>query len=145
MPRILILLLFALNLVYISCIDQDKKNPVSFIQESVLGNSKTQKHYSCDDLPVQFSSYDQAQEMVKGSRFRFSEHINTAESSWIDSASYYSCDGKTGYFIFYTIGRSYIYDKMPLEIWEGFKQASSHGSYYNKHIKGRYILYLAGE
>jgi len=39
-------------------------------------------------------------------------------------------------------GKEYIWEGVPLNIWEGFKEADSFGKYYHKHIKGRYILEL---
>ncbi|MBK7969579.1 MAG: KTSC domain-containing protein [Bacteroidetes bacterium] len=38
--------------------------------------------------------------------------------------------------------QDYIYRDMPVEIWEGFKSADSFGSYYNLHIKGKWLMVL---
>lgn len=35
-------------------------------------------------------------------------------------------------------GRSYTYDSVPAEIYEGLMAAPSPGAYYNTHIKGIY-------
>ena len=76
--------------------------------------------------------------LVKQTAFKISEVVDTDKSSWIDSASYYSCDGNKGYFILSTSKRNYIYRDVPLNLWEQFKQASSYGRFYNSNIKGRY-------
>lgn len=93
----------------------------------------------CKQLPKSFSSYAEAIRAVKSSTFAITESANTSNSSWMTSADYYSCDGKIGYFIYTTNrGYEYIHKGVPLSVWNGFKAASSKGSYYNQHIKDRY-------
>ena len=97
----------------------------------------------CNKLPAIYTSYSQGIELVKSSSFKVKETANTSNSSWITSAKYYSCDGNTGYLI-YTTNKDYeyIHQGVPVNIWEGFKNASSKGSYYNSNIKNRYRLKL---
>ena len=57
-------------------------------------------------------------------------------------ASYYSCDGQTGYLIIETDKQPYIHAGVPSSAWNGFKIASSFGSYFDHNIKGRYRLNL---
>jgi len=99
------------------------------------------KGQDCSKMPTSFISYQQAIKLVKSSTFRISESANTSNSSWITSARYYSCDRETGYFIYTTNrGYEYIHAGVPIDIWKGFKAASSKGSYYDRNIKGRYEL-----
>ena len=98
---------------------------------------------NCNQLPTSFSSYSSAISKVKSSTFKIKETANTSSSSWITSAKYYSCDGQAGYFIYTTnSGYEYIHKGVPVYVWEGFKNASSKGSYYDANIKGRYRLPL---
>jgi len=97
---------------------------------------------NCKTLPIEFDSYEQAIRLVKSSTFKIEESLNTSKSSWIRGASYFSCDRKTGFLIFKTDDREYIHQNVPIDIWNGFKNASSFGSYYNRYIKGRYQLSL---
>lgn len=101
------------------------------------------KSQDCSTLKSTFSSYSQAIREVKASTFSIKESTSTTNSSWITSATYYSCNGETGYFI-YTTNRSYqyIHQRLPIKIWKEFKNASSKGSYYNTHIKHKYKLQL---
>jgi len=69
-------LLFLFFVIFISCTGQD-----------------------CKDLPTDFDSYEQITELVKKSSFKIEEQTDTSMSSWIASAHYYSCDGKSGYLI----------------------------------------------
>ena len=97
---------------------------------------------ACADLPEHFSSYSEAVESVQGAEWDVNESVNTSKSSWIRSANYYSCDGVTGYFIFTTDDHTYIHAGMPIEVWNGFKEADSFGTYYNEYIKGNYQIEL---
>ncbi len=105
--------------------------------------SHTAYTQSCKNLPRSFSTYNKAINLVKSSEFKFTEFANTSNSSWITSAKYYSCDGNSGYFIYTTNrGYEYIHKGVPKPIWDGFKNASSKGSYYDRYIKGNYQLPL---
>lgn len=94
----------------------------------------------CSKLPNSFSNYEEAISMIKGASFELEKSANTSNSSWIDDAEYYSCNGFTGYLIFETEGRSYIHEQVPIEIWTGFENADSKGEYYNNQIKHHYRL-----
>lgn len=96
----------------------------------------------CKTLPTTFDSYSQANKLVKSSTFEIKESVNTSKSSWIRGATYYSCDGEKGFFILQTDNKEYIHQNVPLDIWKGFKNASSFGSYYSRNIKGKYQLQL---
>jgi len=82
---------------------------------------------------------------VESTSFLVTESANIARSSWIRGASYYSCDNLIGFLILKTDKQEYIYKGVPVEVWNDFKEASSMGSYYNKKIKGQYILHLNAE
>ena len=97
---------------------------------------------SCKNIPAHFNSYENALEFVKNASFKYKDEVNTSKSTWIRSASYYSCDGKVGYFIYSTDKQEYIHAGVPFEIWKGFKNAESFGSYYDHFIKKKYRFYL---
>ena len=97
----------------------------------------------CNTLPESFTSFSQAIRLVKNSAFQFMETANTSNSSWMKSAKYYSCNSNTGYFIYITNrGYEYIHKGVPINVWEGFKNASSKGSYYDINLKNKYKLPL---
>jgi hypothetical protein len=97
---------------------------------------------NCKNIPTHFNSYAQAISRVKDASFKIKEEVNTSKSSWIRSASYYSCDGNTGYFIYSTDKQEYIHEGVPIKIWRDFKNADSFGSFYDRNIKHRYLFYL---
>lgn len=96
----------------------------------------------CDQLPQHFLTYDDAVTKIKSANFKIQEDANTSKSSWIKAASFYSCDGNSGYFIIETAGKEYLYAEMPYSIWTEFKNAQSFGNYYNRNIKNRYTFTL---
>ena len=93
---------------------------------------------NCDQLPKHFSSYQDAEEKIKATHFKLEESVNTSKSSWVRGASFYSCDETVGFFILKTDNQDYLYSGVPMEIWEGFKNADSFGSYYDHNIKDKY-------
>ncbi len=92
------------------------------------------------NLPSHYSSYKSAVQMIQSARFRIKESVNTSKSSWVRSASYYSCDGVVGYFILRTDNKEYLYEGVPVVVWEEFKYSESCGSYCDRNIKWQYIL-----
>jgi uncharacterized protein with PQ loop repeat len=97
---------------------------------------------NCRNLPKTYSSYDVAINIIKSSKFKYSESVNTTKSSWISGATYLSCDGQFGYLIIIIGVKEYIHADVPLLIWNEFKNADSFGSYYNKNLRGRYRFNL---
>ena len=96
----------------------------------------------CANLPASFSSYSEAMDQIRSASFRIAEEQNTDESSWVRGAEFYSCDGATGFFILRTDDQEYVHVDVPVAVWQGFKEASSFGTYYNTYIKRRYRLVL---
>lgn len=96
----------------------------------------------CEEIPDSFSSFSEAERIVRNAKYQFTDKISNLDSEWITSAEYYSCDGKQGYFIMCTVKSGcYIFDDVEMEIWEGFKGAGDYGKYYHKAIKGKYRMY----
>jgi hypothetical protein len=96
---------------------------------------------TCKDLPANFKSYTEALSKVKSASFLVKESVDCNRSFWIHSASYYSCDGETGYLIMKTKeGREYLHKDMPIGVWRSFKNTDLFGGYYRKHINGLYVL-----
>lgn len=96
----------------------------------------------CNKLQSNFKSYSEAENKIKKTKFTLSESVNTSKSSWIRGAYYYSCDKKFGFFIIKTDKQNYIHKDLPISVWNGFKNANSFGSYYDRNIKHRHQLYL---
>ncbi len=115
--------------------------PILILSCSLFFSACSQKT-NCELLPKQFSSYQEASKKIKSSSFKVNEKLNTAKSSWISSASYYSCDGEKGYFIFVAKGKEYIHIGVPYAVWGQFKNAESFGSFYNKNLKHKFTLLL---
>ena len=97
---------------------------------------------NCNEIQNSFKNYDQAKEIVLSSDFKIKEDTDVSNSSWINSAKYFSCDGQSGFFIITTGNKTYIHQDLPIEVWEQFKNGNSKGSFYSRNIKGNYRVEL---
>ena len=99
------------------------------------------KSQSCTDLPDKFVSYSEAISAIQDAEFKYTDKLPSGKSSWIATANYYSCDGKTGYLVYSTNkGKEYIHEGVSKNVWIEFKTAPSSGSYYVYNIKNNYRL-----
>lgn len=96
----------------------------------------------CKQIPSHFNTYEQAISFIKKVTFKYKDVVNTSKSSWLRSASFYSCNGITGYFILRTDNKEYLHTGVPLTLWKQFKNAPSFGSFYDRNIRGRYRFNL---
>lgn len=111
---------------------------VCFLLVPLIGSSQT----NCNTLPKIFNSYSEAVSKVKSAQFSHVDYVNTARSSVITSASYYSCDGEKGFLIVGINNRPYIHTGIPNNLWQDFKKARSFGSFYNSYIRNRYSVVI---
>lgn len=98
------------------------------------------KNNSCDSIPKTFKNYKEATRTIESANFIYNDTADTSKSSWIWTARYYSCPGIVSFMIIETKSQDYIYQNVPLTLWQDFKKASSFGRFYNEHFKGRYGL-----
>ena len=107
--------------------------------------------FSCkqnSELPKQFSSYDEAVNKVENANFSIVEEAETegkSENNFIESAKYYSNDNVNGFLILNFNGKEYIFDEVPITVWNDFKSSDDMGKYYNQFIRGKYILTLTNQ
>jgi hypothetical protein len=126
-------------LLLIACKD---KAPSSTPNDETAQEPVATEMPGCKSLPSTFSSYDEAKETIQKSEFKLTDQLAEANSAWIASAAFYSCDEQTGYFILVTDDQEYIHSGIPVTMWEEFKTATSHGTFYNANIRDRYLLPL---
>jgi len=139
-------IIIPLVIVIISCSNPQETNKTESLiintenDTSILdGQSQTANEvYDCDELPSTFSSYEEALVKIFNANFRYSDNITITNSSWIRSASYYSCDGNLGFFIIKTDKQYYIHKDLPISVWKSFKSSTSFGTYYSHYIKSEY-------
>lgn len=112
-------LLFLITLFAISCQGQD-----------------------CNLSKENFTTYSQALTTISQTSFNFKDSVDTSSSSWIKGANFFSCDTQYGYLILKTSAKEYIFERVPIQIWNEFKKASSFGKYYNQKIRNHYQFIL---
>ena len=100
----------------------------------------------CKDLPKEFTSFNDALTHLYETEFSFEDRrsetvqsLSEKKNPKLVDAQYYSCDNKTGFakFIFLT-GDSYLYEKIPIEIWSDYKKCTSPDLYYENNIVNKY-------
>jgi hypothetical protein len=96
----------------------------------------------CDNLPDQFSSYEEAERKIEATEFNVRQEIRTPESSWIYGATFYSCDGELGYLEVETDHGSYYLKDVPKHVWEAFQATEATGKFFNEVLRGNYLLEL---
>jgi KTSC domain len=140
-------LLFLIGIIWFGC-KSDKpsslpnKDTQSISKEIAYTDSKSNDGRTCDNIPDYFSSFEEAEDIVRNSEYQYSDELNNMESEWITSAEFYSCDGASGYFIMCTMKNGcYIYDDMEIDVWKRFKGAGDYGKYYHQVIKNKYQMY----
>ena len=107
--------------------------------------------FSCkqnSELPKQFSSYDEAVNKVENANFKIEENADVegkSENNWIESAKYFANDEQSGILIINMKGKEYIFDEVPITVWNDFKSSDDMGKYYNQSIRGIYILTLTNQ
>lgn len=97
---------------------------------------------NCKELPSSFSNYNEALNLVGNAKFSFVDYLNTSKSTIIKGAKYYSCDYQIGYLIIGVNNQRYIYQGVPVNVWNNFKKAKSFGSFYTNYIRNNYQLKL---
>ncbi|MCG2760595.1 MAG: KTSC domain-containing protein [Candidatus Delongbacteria bacterium] len=116
-----------------------RKFYILFILVFSFSCSKDKQNISnCSQITTPYKSYEEANNTVESVDFKYKDEVNTAKSSWIRGAQYYSCDGSTGYLVYQTDKKEYIHQQVPIEVWKEFKNAESFGRFYIKNLKHKY-------
>lgn len=97
---------------------------------------------NCEDIATTFTNYKEVISVIDATSFTLEDRVNTSKSSWIKKANYYSCDNKIGFFVLKTDKKNYVFEKVPVSVWEQFKNADSFGKFYNSNIRNKYHLYI---
>ena len=101
---------------------------------------------NCEDLPKEFTSFTDALSHILNTNFVFSDTrsetirtLSEKKNAKLVSADYYSCDNKTGYATFtFLPGDVFIYEKIPMKIWDEYKKCISPDLYYENNILTKY-------
>ena len=101
---------------------------------------------NCKDLPISFTSFTDALSHLYQTEFPFSDErretiqsLSEKKNIKLVQGSYFSCDKKTGYAVFIFLpGDIFIYDKIPVKIWEKYKTCPSTDEYYQTIILTNY-------
>ncbi|UBB90897.1 hypothetical protein J4771_06030 [Candidatus Kaistella beijingensis] len=96
-------------------------------------------------IPNEFNSYIEAKQIVRSADLSIQEEAETdgrSANNWIREAKYYANNKNSGYLIINMKGKDYIFDELPYNVWEKFKNEDDLGKAYHQMIKGKYNLKL---
>jgi hypothetical protein len=100
----------------------------------------------CKDLSKECTSFLDALGQLNDSNFQFIsdrretiQSLSEKKSAKLVCGTYYSCDKKTGYATFIFLhGDTFIYEKIPMKIWDEYKKCKSPDLYYENNILPKY-------
>ena len=105
---------------------------------------------NCKDLPKSFTSFTDALSHLYQTEFPFSDErretiqsLSEKKNAKLVQGSYFSCDKKNGYAVFIFLpGDIFIYEDIPMKLWEEYKKCLSTDIYYETNIltKHKYIF-----
>lgn len=97
------------------------------------------KSRKCQNIPTEFTSYENAKKEIKSRVFNFADSVRIENGTVLKSATYLSCDGKSGYFFHTRInGGEYFVSDVPVRIWENFKSSCQKDTFFTNLIEKRY-------
>jgi hypothetical protein len=101
------------------------------------GDSSTVENDSllCNNIPKDLGNRTQAIRTLSETEFTFEQSLETLQVFGVKKAIFYSCDGNLGYLMVNTSRRNYLYENVPRELWENFKNANSIDGFFNKNLK----------
>lgn len=100
---------------------------------SCARNEKT-----CKDTSINKDFLADPINYVESFTYELTDSVLTPNSSWVRGVRYFSCDGKTGYFILKGKKKYFVHSQVPIDTWLDFKNAPSFGKYYNRYLRFRY-------
>lgn len=92
----------------------------------------------CSNLTPNWKSEKEAITKIEKSSFTMSEYVTPENSSWMQSAHYYSCDELNGYLIVKGKETTFVHQDVPKNVWNDLKNARSIGGFYNFYIKDKF-------
>lgn len=116
----------------------DSLNPKESLKVSgstVIEQTSHDKAMEVEEVPR--FTYDMAESFV---RSNYKCETMQKKSSMIYKVEFYPVDGQNFMLVYFNTNKAkgYIYEGVPVAVWEGWKKAGSKGRYYNTAIKGRY-------
>ncbi|MDZ7604268.1 MAG: KTSC domain-containing protein [Cyclobacteriaceae bacterium] len=95
---------------------------------------------NCAASSASWKSEKEAIDALEKADFHFSESFKNPSESWLISASFYSCDGQSGYLVIHSQKKDIIHSSVPMIVWQDLKNANSKGGFYNFYIRDKYAF-----
>lgn len=93
----------------------------------------------CHELPQSFESAGEGIQFIRSATFRVQQSVKISRYHIPRSASFHSCDGKTGYLIAEeTEGTYVLYSGIPQDVWQNFINSNDPIGFYEEEIKKKH-------
>ncbi len=95
---------------------------------------------SCLHTTSSWNSEKEAIYAIETSNFKITDMVPGDEFSWMENATFYSCNQDFGFMIVKSTKKTFVHQGVPSQVWEAFKSAQSKGGYYNFYIKNKFRI-----
>ena len=110
------------------------------IHGQVDQNFKVRGKTDCNDIGLQFSSMEEAEQKIHGTNFNIQEEMNTSRISGYRKAHYRSCNMKDGFLLLQRDENWIIHRNIPYEVWQEYFKSRDLEGFYKERIKDKYPL-----
>lgn len=101
-----------------------------------VGPGKT----TCDSLMVHDNDFEGNLEKITHATWRYTQSMHLNRPSGFRNAEFYSCDVQTGYLVILIDDKKYIYQKVPVSLWEEFTKTTDPDTFIRNKIVNKFAL-----
>ena len=102
----------------------------------VVGPGKT----TCDSLVILDNDFEGDLERITNTTWRYTQSMHLNRPYGFRSADFYSCDIKTGFLVLLIDKTKYIYQKVPVSLWEEFTKTNDPDTFIKDRIENKFTL-----
>ena len=100
----------------------------------LLGPQKT----TCDSLDIQNGEPLKILQKIKDATWRYTQSIHLNRPYGFRHADFYSCDVQSGFLVIEIDDKNYIYEDVPVTLWEEFSKTIDPDGFIDDKIKGKF-------
>ena len=102
----------------------------------LVGPGKT----TCDSLVVHDNDFAGNLEKITHTTWRYTQSMHLNRPFGFRNADFYSCDVKAGYLVIQIDDKKYIYQKVPVSLWEEFTKTTDPDTFIKEKIENKFAL-----
>ncbi len=95
----------------------------AYSQDNKYNYPVTPEKTNCDSIMISGIDTVRVITLINNSAFRFEQSFRLTRKNGLQKASYYSCDGLTGFLVFKYKNKDYYRDGINIHDWENLKKS----------------------